>query len=141
MRGLRHRLVTRTLASAVALLLGIAGLLVAGTAPAAAAVAPIAQRSSTGVTADALPTTQINGVVWDQIVVGDTVYVGGKFTSARPAGSPAGTNESPRNNLLAYNLRTGTLITTFAPSVNAQVKTLAVSPDGSRSTSAAASLR
>ncbi len=33
---------------------------------AAAADAPITQRSATGVTADALPTAQINGVVWDQ---------------------------------------------------------------------------
>ena len=68
-------------------------------------------------------------MVWDQVVVGDTVYVGGSFTSARPAGSPAGTNETPRSNLLAYNIRTGVLITSFAPTVNGQIKSLAVSPD------------
>jgi PKD repeat protein len=81
------------------------------------------------VTADALPTTQINGVAWSQVIVGNTVYVGGSFTSARPAGSPLGTNESPRSNFLAYNLTTGALDTTFAPAFNQQVKTLAVSPD------------
>ena len=86
--------------------------------PAAAADAPIAQRAGGQVTADALPTVQINGVVWDQAVVGDTVYAGGQFTTpARPA-PPPGTNETPRSNLLAYNIRTGALITSFAPTVN-----------------------
>ena len=33
-----------------------------------------------------LPTAQINGVAWSQVVVGNTVYVGGEFTSARPPG-------------------------------------------------------
>ena len=37
-----------------------------------------------GVTADALPTVQIDGVVWDQAIVGDTVYAGGQFANARP---------------------------------------------------------
>ncbi|GAA4359798.1 PKD domain-containing protein [Angustibacter luteus] len=84
------------------------------------------------VSADALPTVQVNGVVWSQVIVGNTVYAGGSFTSARPAGSPAGTNETPRNNLLAYNLQTGALITSFAPNLNRQVLTVAASPDGSR---------
>lgn len=113
-------------------LIGAGGFLAAGGPPAAADVAPVAQRSDTAVTADALPTVQINGVVWDQVIVGDTVYAGGEFTSARPAGSPAGTNETPRSNLLAYNIKTGALVTTFAPTVNAQVKSLAVSPDGTK---------
>ena len=39
------------------------------------------------VTADALPTVQIDGVVWDQEIVGNTVYVVGDFDNARPAGS------------------------------------------------------
>ena len=37
------------------------------------------------VTADGLPTVQINGVVWSQVVVGNTVYVAGKLHH-RPAG-------------------------------------------------------
>ena len=36
------------------------------------------------VTADALPTVQINGVVWSQVVVGNTVYAAGKFTTRPP---------------------------------------------------------
>ena len=60
-------------------------------APEAGAVpAPPAQQTATGVTADALPTVQINGVVWSQAVVGNTVYVGGNFANARPAGCGAG---------------------------------------------------
>jgi PKD repeat protein len=80
------------------------------------------------VSADALDAPQIDGVVWDQVVVGNTVYVGGKFTTARPAGSPAGKNTVPRSNLLAYDLTTGALLP-FAPAVNAQVNALAVSAD------------
>jgi hypothetical protein len=84
------------------------------------------------VSADPLPTAQIDGVVWSQVVVGDTVYAGGKFTTARPAGSAPGVNTTPRNNLLAFNIRTGNLVTTFAPNLNGQVLGVAASPDGSR---------
>lgn len=124
--------VRRALTGFIAVLLGT-GALLASTAPSAAAdPGPIGQRSPTSVTADALPTVQINGVAWDQVVAGETVYVGGNFSSARPAGSPAGSNETPRSNLLAYNIRTGALITSFAPTVNGQIKALALSPDKTR---------
>src|SRR5215213_623927 len=82
--------------------------------------------------ADRLPTVQINGVAWSQAVVGNTVYVAGRFTRARPAGAAAGTQETTRNNMLAYDIRTGALITSFAPDLNAQALTLAASPDGTR---------
>ncbi len=85
-----------------------------------------------GVTADSLPTVQINGVVWKTLIIGDIVYAGGEFTNARPAGSAAGVNTVARSNLLAFNIRTGLLIDSFAPTFNAKVKTLAASPDGSR---------
>jgi PKD repeat protein len=84
------------------------------------------------VTADALPTVQIDGVAWSQVVVGDTVFVGGRFSNARPAGAAAGTQQTPRSNLLAYDIRTGALITSFAPVLNGQVLAVAASPDGSR---------
>ncbi|WP_235494589.1 PKD domain-containing protein [Geodermatophilus sp. Leaf369] len=93
---------------------------------------PASPATPTTVAADALPTVQINGVAWAQVVVGDTVYVAGRFTSARPAGAAAGTQETPRGNLLAYDIRTGVLINSWAPSLNAQALTLAASPDGSR---------
>jgi PKD repeat protein len=82
--------------------------------------------------ADALPTTQIDGVAWAQVVVGNTVYVAGKFTTARPAGAAAGTNTTPRGNLLAYNITTGTLISSFNVPLNAQALAITASPDGSR---------
>ena len=84
------------------------------------------------VSADALPTVQIDGVVWSQAVIGNTVYVGGRFTNARPAGAAAGVNQTARSNFLAYNLTTGELITSFAPSFNAQVRSVVASPDGTR---------
>ena len=93
--------------------------------------APLAGTPET-VSSDALPTVQINGVVWDQAIVGNTVYVAGEFTTARPAGAAPGVNTVPRANMLAYNLTTGALITSFAPSFNAQVKSISPSADGTR---------
>ncbi len=106
------------------------GMVVAPTA--SATPGPVVPRPGSAVTADSLPTVQVDGVVWSQAVVGNTVYAGGNFTSARPAGSPAGQNTTTRNNLLAYNLTTGRLIDSFAPSLNGQVQSVAASPDGSR---------
>lgn len=99
--------------------------------PALADPDPPAKTPST-VTADALPTAQMNGIAWDQEVVGDVVYAAGSFSSARPAGAAPGTNETPRSNLLAYNLTTGALISSFAPTINAQVRQVEASPDGTR---------
>ncbi|MFQ1003613.1 PKD domain-containing protein, partial [Modestobacter sp. SSW1-42] len=84
------------------------------------------------VSADPLPTTQIDGVAWSQVIVGNTVYVAGEFQSARPDGAPAGTGETPRHNLLAYDVRTGVLDPTFAPDLNGQALVVTASPDGSR---------
>ncbi|MDO9379202.1 MAG: hypothetical protein Q7T56_10165 [Nocardioidaceae bacterium] len=83
------------------------------------------------VSADALPTVQVNGVVWQQVTVGDTVYATGSFTSARPAGAAAGVDEVPRSNALAYDIRTGTLLP-WAPALNAQGLAVVASPDGRR---------
>ena len=84
------------------------------------------------VSADPLPTVQIDGVAWTQRVVGNTVYVGGRFTTARPAGAAPGTQTTARANLLAYDIRTGNLITTWAPTTNGDVLSIVPSPDGSR---------
>ena len=76
-----------------------------------------------------LPTAQIDGVAFAQVVIGDTVYVGGSFSTARPAGSaPPRTHTVARRNLLAYDLRTGRL-TSWAPRTNGVVRALAVSSD------------
>lgn len=96
---------------------------------AAAAASPILSRGSADVTADGLPTVQINGIIWTQVVVGNTVYAGGTFDAARPAGNAEGENAVRRTNLLAFDIRTGELIGRFAPNINGTVRTLAVSPD------------
>ncbi|WP_271176070.1 PKD domain-containing protein [Leifsonia poae] len=103
--------------------------------PAAADTAPpdpTNPASPPTVSADALPTTQIDGVAWAQVVVGNTVYVAGKFTTARPAGAAAGVNTTPRSNLLAYDITTGNLISSFNVPLNAQALAITASPDGSR---------
>jgi PKD repeat protein len=131
----------RTATTAARVTAGMVGLTLAigvlgASAPAARAdsapLDPANSATPTTVSADALPTVQINGVAWAQVVVGNTVYVAGKFTTARPAGAAAGTQETVRNNMLAYDIRTGALITSFAPDLNGQALALAASPDGSR---------
>jgi len=128
----------RFIAVALALALSIAMALVFLSAPPPAfgdssPVDPTNPATPPTVSADALPTVQIDGVAWAQVVVGDTVYVAGKFTTARPAGvAVGGPGTVTRNNLLAYNINTGNLITSFAPSLNAQALGITASPDGSR---------
>ena len=105
----------------------LAGLLLAtATLPAInSAAAPAAL--PTPVTAGALPTPQTNGIVWAVTIVGNTVYAGGRFTEARPAGAAAGTQEVPRNNLLAFDLTTGALLP-WAPDVSGTVFTSTTNP-------------
>ncbi len=118
----------------------LAAALVVAAAPAAsAAPAPvptpkppaIAARTSSSVSAAPLPTVQIDaGVVWTQTMIGSTVYAGGSFSNARPAGAAKGKSLVPRSNLLAYDIRTGNLLTGFAPKINGEVKVVRPSPDG-----------
>ncbi|QDP95167.1 PKD domain-containing protein [Microlunatus elymi] len=127
----------RVIAGSAAFFTALAGaIFFAGlTAPSAhAAVSPVVPRPANAVTADVLPTVQIdnNGIVWTQAIHGNTVYAGGSFSYARPAGAAAGTNQTSRPNLLAYDITTGQLNTGFNPAPNAVVKALTVSPDGSR---------
>jgi PKD repeat protein len=129
-RGARRRALAAVAVMAVAAAswaLALPGAARADTAP-----TPVTATDPVTVSADALPTVQINGVVWSQVVVGSTVYVAGSFSRARPAGAPVGTNETVRNNFLAYDIRTGELITSFAPDLNAQARAVAASPDGTR---------
>ena len=128
-----RRAVTLVLSLVLALVALLGGW---GVRPADAAVPPpvVQPNSSSGVSTDVLPTTQVNpgGWVWDQAIVGDTVYAGGSFSSARPAGAAAGTSESTRGNMLAYSISTGNLVAGFAPKFNNTVRVLALSPDKSR---------
>ena len=124
---LPRRLLSGLLAAA---LVPIGAVTLVPASPATADPAPAgAAGTPSTVSADALPTAQINGIVWDQVVVGDIVYVVGKFSSARPAGSPAGQNESPRGNAMAYNINTGEIVD-WAPTTNGTINTIAASADG-----------
>ncbi|KQU65500.1 PKD domain-containing protein [Phycicoccus sp. Root101] len=123
---------TRRLTASLAALGLALGLLVAAGTPAGAAPAPVVPAPASSVTADALPTVQVDGVVWSQVIIGNTVYAGGSFANARPPGAAPGTNLVPRSNLLAYDLTTGQLVADFAPALNAQVLSVAAAPDGSR---------
>jgi len=97
--------------------------------PAMADTQPPVATDPTTVASDALPAPQINGVVWNQVISGNTVFVAGNFTTARAAGNAPGVGEVARTHLMAYNLTTG-VMTSFAPVLNSQVKNIAVSPDG-----------
>lgn len=97
-----------------------------------ASVPPLVDSDDLVATAEGLPTVQINGIIWDQAIIGDVVYAGGSFSKARPAGSPVGSNEVSRSNMLAYNIKTGELINSFAPVFNNDIRVIEPAPDGSR---------
>jgi hypothetical protein len=79
------------------------------------------------VSTDVLPTVQINGVVWSQAIIGNTVYAAGRFSQARPAGAKAGVDETRVYNMLAYDVRTGVMVPGFRPRFNSEVRSIAVS--------------
>ena len=127
----------RVVAAVIVALLCAAGLVFVGSPAADAAdvpptKAPLLQRDEDVVTADPLPTVQIDsGYVWAQTTVGNTVYAAGSFANARAALAAPGTNLTPRSNILAFDIRTGALLS-FAPSVNGVIRAITASPDGSR---------
>lgn len=72
------------------------------------------------VSADALPTWQVNGVVWSSVIVGTTAYVTGSFSKARPPGAaPGDPAEVAAANIFAFDVTTG-LPVAFPHSLNAQ---------------------
>ncbi|MDB5176244.1 MAG: Laminin sub domain 2 [Candidatus Saccharibacteria bacterium] len=94
-----------------------------------------ALQSPVSFTAVSLPTYQTSGISWSVAQANGLVFVGGTFTSIRPAGSASGSNLTTRNNLAVFNAATGSP-TSCAPSVTlpsnpsqATVRTLNVSPD------------
>jgi hypothetical protein len=104
-----------------AVLLALAGLILAGLpavpASAASTLSPVPGTSY-----------QANGRVRTVVTIGSTVYLGGNFTSLRPAGAPAGTGEVARSRLAAVNRDTGALLP-WNPGADRDVYVLAVSPD------------
>ena len=103
-----RRAVVRAFVGVAALSLCVAGV---AAVPAVAETLPPVGVPAT-VSADSLPTWQINGVVWSQVTVGNVVYVAGSFTKARPPGIAAGgVGEIDANNVFAYDITTGNRIT------------------------------
>lgn len=72
-----------------------------------------------------LATYQTNGRVEVIAVQGTTAYIGGKFTSVRPAGDPLGTGEVTRNRAAAIDLTTGQVLQ-WNPNLSGTVQALAV---------------
>ncbi len=122
---------SRTAAVGVAVGL-LMGMLAGPAGPVVADSAPPVVGTPVTVTSDPLPTTQIDGVAWSQVVVGSRVFVAGSFSSARPAGAAPGVDTVARGNLLAYDLTTGVLDPSFAPVLNGQALAITASPDGSK---------
>ncbi|GAB94040.1 hypothetical protein KILIM_001_00420 [Kineosphaera limosa NBRC 100340] len=133
--GAKHLRQALAVALGVALAVPSAGAVLASSAqaaPVAAAVAAQAAATPTTVTADALPTWQVNGVVWKQAVAGTTVYAVGSFTKTRPPGvAEGGAGEVDANNIVAFDITTGERVASFAPQLNGQALAVEVSPDKS----------
>ncbi|MFC6934055.1 PQQ-binding-like beta-propeller repeat protein [Actinomadura yumaensis] len=103
--------------------------------PAVTAGADTAPPSGTPATvsAEPLPTWQVDGVVWSMVTVGKTVYATGNFAKARPPGTaPGNAKEVARGNILAFDLTTGNLVTSFNHTLNGQGLRIVASPDGKR---------
>ncbi len=127
-----HEAFARILGRVAALVLVVAGLSLMAGPPAQADTQPDPGTLET-VSADALPTWQINGVVWSQAVVGNTVYAVGSFTKARPPGvDVGGPGEVDALNIFAYDITTGERVASFSHSLNAQGLFVTPSPNGQR---------
>ena len=124
----------RAAALVLAMLLSIAAALVwaPGGVTDSAPLTPADPRLRSPSRLTASPTAQHDGVAWQSAVIGNTVYVVGKFNNARPFGAAPGTQLTARANILAFDITTGRLISGFAPVLNAQALAVAPSPDGSR---------
>ena len=115
MRG--KRAIRATALSVVPALVGMLSLFGPGVAKAAPVRFPNAPLAS----------WRADGVGFSALVVGDTAYVGGTFSTVR---SPSGSTVVSRGNLAAFDVRTGALITSFQANANDTVRALAY--DGSR---------
>ncbi|WP_304504479.1 PKD domain-containing protein [Allobranchiibius sp. GilTou73] len=124
---------TRLIAMATAMVLLTFGMVIVSSATSARADTDPPAGTPATVSDDALPTWQINGVVWSQVTIGNTVYVAGEFSQARPPGVAVGGPGSVNvGNLIAYDITTGNLITSFNHTLNAQALVITKSPDNSR---------
>lgn len=93
-------------------------LLTAGAALTAVAVVPAQAAYDPEHTAmQGSPTSmgQTNGPVWALEMAAGKIFAGGEFTSTRPAGAAAGTGETGRSYLAAFDAGTGAPLASFHP--------------------------
>lgn len=62
--------------------------------------------------------------------IGDTMYVGGNFTTVQKGASATGSDKVAQSYLAAFDARTGDWISSFRPTLNSQVKSLSALPGG-----------
>lgn len=95
----------------------------------AAIIAAAPTAHSGVVSADPVDSTPhvLDGIVHSITVVGGTVVVGGSFSEVADASR---TVKYARDNLFAYDLRTGRVLTDFSPDVGGTVHSLAPGPEG-----------
>lgn len=109
---------------------GAAGIL--GAILAVAVVQPSASAAEGGiVAANAQSAYQTNAPVWTMAYAHNAVYIAGDFTTVRPPGAAAGTNETARNHMAAFSSQNGALLP-FSHTFNVRPSVIAASPDGSR---------
>jgi hypothetical protein len=76
------------------------------------------------------PTYQTDGTVHEIVRAGGVVYIAGLFQHVRPAGAAAGSHQTPRSFIAAFNASTGQLITNWHPGLNGPVRALTVTANG-----------
>ncbi|WP_406056995.1 fibronectin type III domain-containing protein [Kribbella sp. NBC_00889] len=94
--------------------------------------APPAVSTGASLTAVAGSSWQTDASVLGLAVAKGKAYVGGRFTKVRPPGAAAGTNQTTRTYLAAFDQTTGALDTSFNHTLNGFVWAIVASADGSR---------
>jgi hypothetical protein len=112
----RDRAPAPAISAALAAVLLVVGVVVATAAPASAAGSPVSFRQVP------VASWRVDGVGYAVLKVGDVVYVGGSFTTARDA---AGGQATGRSNLAAFDASSGALIGSFVANTNGIVRDLA----------------
>ena len=127
-----HRRALRRLSLATLALVTVFGAALASAVPAQAF-----ESGHTRFKGESEPMGQTNGIVWATAVAGGRIYVGGAFTSTRPAGVAKGTGETGQAYLAAFDATTGAPVAGFAPKLTndwtngpATVWSMTTSPDG-----------